>query len=74
MTTYKMERQLEYIKLMFADFAKNAERNIEMTKTEKSYYQGGRFMNKDCGKSVLKRKIIALRQELLKLERMIDEE
>ena len=70
-----MKEKLTFIELLFKDLLKNVKIHIanaeEAQKTYKFCWEN--FMNKNHGKTVLKRKIIYLRQELLNLERMLDE-
>lgn len=80
-----MKEQLTFVELLFKDLLKNTKIHIERKeireKEIKKYQKGERvhypydpnFMDKDCGKVALKRKITYLRQELLNLERMLDE-
>ena len=67
-----MKKQLEFVKMLFANLAE------EMPIYIKNWETGGRwsthnYMNRNHGKYVLKRKITLLRQELLNLEKMLDE-
>jgi hypothetical protein len=73
-----MKEKLIFIELLFKDLLKNAK--IHMKNEEdyeknpkKPYWDNGNYANKNHGKTALKRKIIYLRQELLNLERMLDE-
>lgn len=63
-----MKRQLQFVTILFEDLMKNVKLYLE---------NGGdgfnaNYMDKNYSKTALKRKIIMLRQELLNLERMID--
>ena len=80
-----MKEKLTFIEFLFKDLLKNfkihAENKENREKEIKRFRDGKRsnypydfnYMNKDYGKVALKRKITYLRQELLNLERMLDE-
>lgn len=80
-----MKEKLTFIELMFKDLVENVRDHMDFEADYKKdwnkYHNGelGRyphntnFMNKNHGKVALKRKITYLRQELLDLERMLDE-
>lgn len=68
-----MDNQLRFVKYLFEDLMKNFEVHIENHKKGTVYWSKN-FMNRNCGKYVLKRKITMIRQELLNLERMLDDE
>lgn len=68
-----MDNQLRFVKYLFEDLMKNFKVHIENRKNGTVYWSAN-YMNKNCGKYVLKRKITSLRQELLNLERMLDDE
>lgn len=70
-----MKEKLTFIELLFKDLIKNAKIyhvNVEKSKGLGNYFTEN-YMNKNHGKVALKRKITFLRQELLNLERMLDE-
>ena len=63
-----MKKQLQFVVLLFEDLKENAMLYLA---------NGGdglnaNYMDKNHSKTAMKRKIIMLRQELLNLERMID--
>lgn len=70
-----MKEKLTFIEFLFKDLRKNFKIYIE--NEEKAEKKGAwwteNYMNKNHGKVALKRKITYLRQELLNLERMLDE-
>ena len=80
-----MKEKLKLIELLFKDLLKNTEIHSEHKETyEKEWkkYREGKvprcpsdlnYMDKNHGKVALKRKITLIRQELLNLERMLDE-
>ena len=80
-----MKENLTFVEFLFKDLLKNFKIHIEKNEIhdeevkkfkngERSYYPYDyNFRDKDCGKTALKRKITFLRQELLNLERMLDE-
>lgn len=65
-----MENQVKFIEALYANFIKNIKKHIENKKKHSSW---ANLMDKNCGKTALKRKITLLRQELLNLEKMLDE-
>lgn len=67
-----MEKQFIFVEMLFNDLKKNIQKNLKNKKDAKKGYPWGNYMNRDCGKVALKRKITYLRQELLNLEKMID--
>lgn len=70
-----MTEKLNFIQLLFNDLVRNAKihiKNAEKAKSAGNYFSAN-YMNKNHGKVALKRKITYLRQELLNLERMLDE-
>lgn len=67
-----MDNQLRFVKYLFEDLMKNFKVHIDNHKNGTGYWSAN-FMNKNCGKSALKRKITMIRQELLNLERMLDD-
>ena len=80
-----MKEKLTFVEFLFKDLLKNFKIHIERDEIhekevkkfrngERSYYPyDSNSMDKNCGKTALKRKITYLRQELLNLERMLDE-
>ena len=66
-----MNKQIQFVTLLFNDLRESV---------ALFYTNGGHstmsknYMNKNHGKTAIKRKITMLRQELLNLERMIDDE
>ena len=71
-----MTEKLNFIQLLFNDLLRNTKIHIKnKEKAEKAgLYYGENLGNKNCGKTALKRKITYLRQELLNLERMLDDD
>lgn len=71
-----MTEKLNFIQMLFNDLARNTKTHIKNREKAKGvgYYFGDNLGNKNCGKTALKRKITYLRQELLNLERMLDDE
>ena len=70
-----MKEKLTFIELLFNDLLKNARIHLRYKDDAKGvgYFRTENYTNKNHGKVALKRKIIYLRQELLNLERMLDE-
>ena len=70
-----MAEKLNFIQLLFNDLARNTKiyiKNMEGVKGA-GYFFTKSYTNKNHGKVALKRKITYLRQELLNLERMLEE-
>ena len=72
-----MKRRIAFIEFMTKDLLENAKIYVKNEedyekKHQRPYWENGNFANKNHGKTALKRKITYLRQELLNLERMID--
>ena len=70
-----MTEKLNFIQLLFNDLVRNTKiyiKNIESMKGAGNFFSKN-YMNKNHGKVALRRKITYLRQELLNLERMLDE-
>ena len=70
-----MKEKLNFIELLFKDLLKNFKvyiKNEEVAEKQSAWWTGN-YMDKNHGKTALKRKITYLRQELLNLERMLDE-
>ncbi len=73
-----MEEKINFIQMLYNDFMQNIYLYIKSVSESKEnsslyYWSPKHYMNKNYGKSVLKRKIIFLRQELLNLEHLLDE-
>lgn len=79
-----MKEKLAFVEFLFKDFLENAKiyaKNKEDYEKDWKKYREGKvscrpsdwnYMDKNHGKTVIKRKITYLRQELLNLERMLD--
>ena len=68
-----MENQLKFVGMLFENFMNNMKKHIKIKKENGGGYWTKNYMNKDHGKVALKRKITLLRQELLNLEKMLDD-
>lgn len=71
-----LKSQVDFVQSLFFRFLKSAKEYIDNEKQNEgnpSYYSKN-YMNKNCGKTALKRKITLIRQELLNLEKMLDGE
>ena len=66
-----MKKQVDFVEMLFSDFLKNMRKHIEICNKEGDKVWNGNYMNKNHGRTALLRKITALRQELLNLEKMI---
>ena len=68
-----MEKQTIFVEMLFNDLICNIKKHIKNKREGQSKWYSANYMNKDCGKVALKRKIIYLRQELLNLEKMLND-
>ena len=68
----KLKQQTDFVEALFLNLILSVKEHIENEKTSKDAYWNKNYMNRNCGKYALKRKITALRQELLNLERMLE--
>ena len=64
-----MKRQLQFVTLLFEDLKENA--TLYMANGGDGF--NANYLDKNNSKTALKRKIIMLRQELLNLERMLED-
>lgn len=74
-----MKKQLDFIKALFNDFEEDCTAHINRNQNRGKYvkYSAGYWENildRNTGKTALKRKIVMLRQELLNLSKEIDKE
>ena len=73
----KLKAQIAFVESLFHNFRLSAQQYIknaeEKEKSKDRFAFNGNWMNKNCGKYAMKRKITMIRQELLNLEKMIDE-
>ena len=72
MTLKEMKSQVDFVEALFVNFMLSVKEHMKNEKENSGYFNGN-YMNKNCGKVALKRKITLVRQELLNLEKMIDE-
>lgn len=77
MPVKELKAQIDFVDALFINFMLSVKEHMENEKEKEDskdrYYVGKNYMNKNCGKYALKRKITLIRQELLNLEKMIDE-
>ncbi len=66
-----LEKQLRFVKALYDNLHENAWLFLKNGAT--SDYYSANYRDKDHGKCALKRKIKMLRQELLNLERVLDD-
>lgn len=70
----ELKTQVDFVEALFTNFMLSMNEHME---NRKAYPDGGwcskNYMNKNCGKIALKRKITLIRQELLNLERILDD-
>lgn len=74
----ELKSQIDFVEALFINFMLSVKEHMENEKEKKAskdrFYVGKNYMNKNCGKVALKRKITLIRQELLNLEKLIDKE
>lgn len=70
----KLKAQADFVEALFLNLILSVKEHIENDEesSPESLWYNRNYMNRNCGKYALKRKITALRQELLNLERMLD--
>lgn len=66
-----MKEKVKFICMLMDDLKKSCNEALEKD-ANNGFLNGELWRNKNLGKTALKRKITTLRQELLNLERMID--
>ena len=66
-----MKNQIQLIDLLAKKLAENARQFLKISALAKGSYFSGNYMNKNHGKTALKRQIVTLRQELKNLSDMI---
>lgn len=73
----ELKSQIDFVEALFVNFMLSMKEYIvnenEKSKHTECYYVGKNYMNKNCGKYALKRKITLIRQELLNLEKLIED-
>ena len=71
-----LKAQIDFCEALFINFKLSVNEHMknEIERKNKGDYWGKNYMNKNCGKYALKRKIKLIRQELLNLEKMIESE
>lgn len=72
----ELKAQVDFVDALFINFLLSVKEHIKHEIERKSsgdcWDCGKNYMNKNCGKYALKRKITLIRQELLNLEKMIE--
>ena len=71
MTMKELKAQVEFVDALFINFLLSMKEHMGNEKENPGYFNKN-YMNKNCGKVALKRKITLIRQELLNLEKMIE--
>lgn len=69
----QIRSQIDFVEALFKNFLSSVTEHMDNQEFVGALYDHN-YMNKNCGKYALKRKITLLRQELLNLEKMIDSE
>ncbi len=69
-----IKAQMQFVKMLAEDLLNNAEENLKNREKAQNRYFDKNYMNKNCGVTVLKRKITFLRQELMNLKSMLEKE
>ena len=73
MTVKKLKTQIDFVEALFVNFMLSVTEYLANEKENPSLLNKN-WMNKNYGKTALKRKITLIRQELLNLEQMIESE
>lgn len=73
MDVKETREQINFVEALFNNFISSAHDNL-FNREHRPTRRYLNYMNKNCGKYALKRKITLLRQELLNLEKMIESE
>ena len=72
----ELKSQADFVDALFINFLLSLKEymknEIERKSNGNGWYWGKNYMNKNCGKTALKRKITLIRQELLNLEKLIE--
>lgn len=72
----ELKAQVDFVDALFINFSLSIKEHMDNEKEAKTqatrFYDNKNYMNKNCGKVALKRKITMIRQELLNLEKMIE--
>lgn len=76
MTMKDLKAQVSFVEALFINFMLSVKEYIKNEKEAETqttrFYENKNYMNKNCGKYALKRKITLIRQELLNLEKLIE--
>lgn len=67
-----MKNQIQLIDLLAKKLVENARRHLKISDLAKGNYFSDNYMNKNHGKTALKRQIVTLRQELKNLSDMVE--
>jgi hypothetical protein len=72
----ELKSQVDFVEALFINFMLSVKEHMKNENERKSsgdrWSWGKNYMNKNCGKYALKRKITLIRQELLNLEKLIE--
>ena len=68
-----VNKQLAIVQCLFESLMENFKIHV-LNNSMNEHWGNGNYMNKNCGKVALKRKITLIRQELLNLEQMLNTE
>lgn len=68
----ELKTQIDFVEALFINFMLSVKEHMENIKNSKDTYWSKNYMNRNCGKYALKRKITLIRQELLNLEKLIE--
>ena len=69
-----MKKQFNFVNVLYDDFENDMKLHLKNIESAVSKYYNSNFMNKNTGKTAMIRKITILRQELLNLKKMIEDE
>ena len=72
----ELKSQVDFVYALFNNLLLSLKEHMDNEKEARRqstrFYENKNYMNKNCGKYALKRKITLIRQELLNLEKMIE--
>lgn len=71
MAKNRIEGQTDFVEALFINFMLSMKEHLK-NERENPGCMNHNYMNKNCGKYALKRKITMIRQELLNLEKMLE--
>lgn len=68
----ELKAQIDFVDALFINFLLSVKEHMKNKQDAHCSYISKNYMDKNCGKYALKRKITMIRQELLNLEKLIE--